>query len=87
MDPHFLFNSLEAIRMCAQLRRDNEVADALVALSSVLRMRINAGGKATIEQELSIVRNYVIVENIRFNNRIMLDVDVADALLAKQVPS
>ncbi|MGI5898911.1 MAG: sensor histidine kinase [Christensenellales bacterium] len=87
IDPHFLFNSLEAIRMSAQLARAQDVADALVALSSVLRVRINYDGMATLEQETYILRNYIFVENIRLENRVMLEIIADEGLEGSKMPS
>ena len=87
IDPHFLFNSLEAIRMSAQLANASDVADALVALSSVLRVRINHGGFTTLKQEIFILRNYVQVENFRLGSRVMLEIIASARLMEASMPS
>jgi two-component system sensor histidine kinase YesM len=76
LNPHFLFNALESIRMAATLGQNEQVADALLDLSRILRARLHSDEMITLESEIAIIRSYINVENIRFGGRIDLNVSI-----------
>lgn len=87
IEPHFLFNALNSIATLTS--EDPRRAEAaLLRLSELLRTVIDASRTQTIplEQELSIVRNYLEIERIRFEERLSYGFDVAPELLSVQVP-
>jgi len=87
MNPHFLFNSLEAIRMMAEMENDCKVTDALFSLSKVLKTRIKPDVFINIGEEISVIESFVHIENIRFNNKIQLIIDIDDSLRNLQIPA
>ena len=87
MDPHFLFNALEAIRMSVTLGYYDKVEEALVALSNILRVRLRSNTKNTIREELQVTREYVKVENLRYNDHILLQIQLDEQLSDREVPS
>jgi LytS/YehU family sensor histidine kinase len=89
LQPHFLFNSLNAIMA---LVRDAETARAVRALSllsDVLRATVNAGDRheSTLADELEFVRRYLEIERVRFGDRLHVTFDVPERLLAALVPT
>lgn len=89
LQPHFLFNSLNAIMA---LVRDQETAQAVRALSllsDVLRAAVNAGDThtTTLAQELDFVSRYLDIERIRFGDRLRVTVDVPSELRDTRVPT
>jgi two-component system LytT family sensor kinase len=88
LQPHFLFNSLNAIMA---LVRDQETAQAVRAvslLSEVLRTTVNVGDahSTTLRQELDFVRSYLEIERVRFGDRLRVTMDVPEDLLSTAVP-
>lgn len=88
LQPHFLFNSLNAV---AALVRDQDSAGAIRVvslLSDVLRATINdAGGHETrLASEVDFVRRYLDIERVRFGDRLRVDVDVPAPLADARVP-
>ena len=88
LQPHFLFNSLNAVMT---LVRDHESARAIQALSllsDVLRATVNAGDahETTLEAELDFVTRYLSIEQMRFGERLRVTIDVDDAHRDVQVP-
>jgi len=70
-NPHFLYNTLETIRMMAIGKKENEIASAVKMLSSLLRQSLSANEKnISLEKELELVRNYLAIQKLRFGNRI-----------------
>ncbi|MGG4142128.1 sensor histidine kinase [Paenibacillus algorifonticola] len=77
INPHFIYNTLETIRMRAELNDDEEVADMTFTLGKLLRYGVNHGEQtATIRKELDHLYNYMALQNMRFSNRYVLEVEV-----------
>lgn len=81
INPHFIYNTLESIRMTAELNDDVEAADMISILGKLLRYSTSdVNGRTTMKQELGYVRNYVELLNCRYPNRFLLEIDVPPAL-------
>ncbi|QMV40944.1 cache domain-containing sensor histidine kinase [Cohnella cholangitidis] len=77
--PHYLYNTLEVIRMNAVHNDDNEVADMILSLSNQLKYVIDYGEEwVTIRRELEHLKDYFYIIKVRFESRIELRCDVAD---------
>ncbi|MDR2981374.1 MAG: histidine kinase [Puniceicoccales bacterium] len=88
LQPHFLFNSLNAI---AELVHKNpEKADAmLVALSNFLRLTLDTAGEQEVplRRELEFAERYLEIEQVRFGERLQVLYEIAPETLAAPVPS
>jgi sensor histidine kinase YesM len=73
LNPHFLFNALNSVAELIHQDR-YKAEEAILKLSSFLRSSMNEQALISIERELSNVKDYVALENIRFNNKICLHV-------------
>lgn len=81
INPHFIYNTLESIRMTAEINDDTEAADMVSILGKLLRYSTgDVSGWATMKQELLYARNYVELLNCRYPGRFELTVDVPEAL-------
>ena len=75
INPHFLFNTLETIRMKAISASDKEVANMLKLLASLLRYNLSVRGKPVpLYNELEAIQNYLAIQHMRFGNRISYDI-------------
>jgi signal transduction histidine kinase len=89
LNPHFLFNTLNAISTLI-LDRDNSTANQCVTkLSAFLRHTLDQDPmkKVTLQQELAALDLYLQIEQLRFGSRLKLDWRVDDAALGALVPS
>lgn len=78
IDAHFLYNTLENIKMLAEIEDQRQISDALTSLGGMMRYNFKwAGEYVTLEQELRHIRNYIDVMNIRFDEPVRLDVQIA----------
>ncbi|WP_046504223.1 cache domain-containing sensor histidine kinase [Paenibacillus riograndensis] len=76
--PHYLYNTLEVIRMNAVDKEAGEVADMILALSNELKYVIDYGeDRASIRSELEHLQNYFYIISVRFENRYELVLDIA----------
>jgi len=89
LNPHFLFNTLNAVSTLI-LERDTERANAMVTrLSTFLRYSLDSDpiGKVTLDQEIAALRLYLDIEHVRFGERLRFEIDAtADARRAR-IPS
>ena len=87
MQPHFLFNTLNAIS--ALMHRDVEAAEQMVArLSDLLRLSLDtADQEIPLGRELDLLRPYLEIERIRFQDRLKVRVDVATDTRVALVPA
>jgi two-component system, LytTR family, sensor kinase len=87
LQPHFLFNSLNAVMALVRDRDTERALAALALLGDVLRATVNAGdaNEATLASELDFVRQYLRIEQMRFGDRLAVSFDTdsapADALV------
>ena len=72
INPHFLYNALETIRMKAVTTGDKEVANAIKILGKTLRYVLENTGTSytTLKKELDHIENYLAIQKLRFGKRI-----------------
>ena len=87
LNPHFLFNSLNSIRALVEIDPEQSKT-AITGLSTLLRSSINLGKKkiVNLEDEMELVKNYLELEKIRFEERLRIDYKIADNSLKCEIP-
>jgi len=90
INPHFLYNTLEAIRGDALSAGLDNIADITEALATFFRYTIsNMDNLVSLEEELGNAENYFAIQNYRFGDRIGMQVDIeagCDDCLDFQIP-
>ena len=89
LNPHFLFNTLNAISTLI-LEQDTELANRMVTkLSSFLRYSLDNDPmqKITLKQELAALQLYLDIEKVRFEERLNLELDISDEAQNALIPS
>lgn len=87
IQPHYLYNTLDVIRMTAITKDDAETAEMIDGLSGQLKYLMGrAKDMVTLQAEIDSVRNYFKIIKIRYENKIMLEVDVPEELMKLEVP-
>lgn len=87
LNPHFMFNSMNSIR--ALVDEDPNLAKkSITQLSNLLRSSLQLGNKRliTLQEEMTIVSDYLNLEKIRFEERLLIKIDVDADLLNYLVP-
>lgn len=87
LNPHFMFNALNSIR--ALIDEDPKLAeDSVTRFSSLLRNTLIAGKKEliTLEEEMSVVKNYLALEQIRYEERLQCTIDIPKANMHNKIP-
>jgi two-component system sensor histidine kinase YesM len=82
INPHFMYNTLESIRMMAELNDDERIADMISLLGQLLRYSISdLNTLVTVRQEIEHVQTYIEILNYRYPNRFELQIDLSDAMM------
>jgi len=87
INPHFIFNALNSIR--ALIDEDPRRArNAVTGLSNILRSSMQSEKIETVsfERELNIVKDYLALEYIRFEDRLKIEYDINEQTLNQPVP-
>ncbi len=88
INPHFLFNSLNAGVQLAEMEDDEKTAVFLGKMADFFRYNVKKGTEdARIEEELSIVENYIYILNVRFAGEIIFTKEVDEGALNFRMPS
>lgn len=84
--PHFLYNTLEVIRMAAFEQGDHKVADMIEALSSQMRYLIGTvEDEVPLKMEIELLSKYIWLINCRYEGRVSFEVD-ADGAQESLIP-
>lgn len=77
INPHFLYNTLETIRMKAIVNQQSEIADLAKMLAKIMRRNIQVGERlVTLDSELKLVEYYLKIQYYRFGDRIQSELTV-----------
>lgn len=84
INPHFLYNTLENIRMLARINKQPEIEDISVTLTKLLRRSLNVGQNLeTLMWEMEMIESYVKIQNYRFGERIRTEISYDKDLASK----
>lgn len=87
INPHFLFNALESIRMHSILRQEYETADMVEKLAIMERQNVDWGTDSVeIKREMEFVEAYLGLQKYRFGDRLSYELDVEQACKEIQIP-
>ncbi|MHA6530113.1 sensor histidine kinase [Paenibacillus sp. BAC0078] len=76
--PHFLYNTLETIRMLAESNNDKEVADISFWFGKLMRYSLSSEGDRTVlAREIETVIFYLNIHKMRLQHRLTYEIDVA----------
>ncbi len=87
INPHFIFNALNSIRALVD-ENPERARTAITELSNILRSSMQAEKLETVplERELNIVKDYLALEHIRFEDRLQIEYDIDEDTLDQPVP-
>lgn len=85
INPHFLYNTLDAIIWLAEDERTEEAVQMITALSRFFRIGISSGRNIiTVREEVEHAKNYLDIQKIRYKNRFTYEIEVDEDLLNVQ---
>lgn len=87
INPHFIFNSLNSIRALVD-ENPGRARTAITELSNILRSSMQAEKLETVplEKELNIVKDYLALEQMRFEERLKIKLEIDEDTLDQPIP-
>ncbi|MFH5182162.1 sensor histidine kinase [Paenibacillus sp. TAB 01] len=87
INPHFLYNTLESINWLAKANGQKQISSMVEALGFLLRSSISLKETLiTVQEELDIVTNYLIIQKYRFEDRLLFELDMPEEAKSAYLP-
>lgn len=86
INPHFMYNTLEFLRMYAVMENQNELADIIYEFSSLLRNNISDERETTLKQEVEFCRKYSYLCMVRYPKSIAYGFKIDPGLEEMHIP-
>ncbi|WP_164522825.1 sensor histidine kinase [Paenibacillus baekrokdamisoli] len=81
INPHFLYNTLDAIVWIARLKKQPEIERLISSLATFFRISLHKGDKfIPVEEEIRLVQSFVTVEQMRFPDKFEIEYEIPEAL-------
>lgn len=85
INPHFLYNTLDSLYFVAIMHGDDQMAEMVEALSNNFKLALNNGSKyITVADSVKWMQGYMKLQNMRYNNRFELFVDISREILQRE---
>lgn len=86
INPHFLYNTLDCINWMALKKEQYEISDMLGNLAQILRYGVGDINKeVSVYDEIQWLKKYISLQQIRFNNSFVLNLDVNENILGCRI--
>jgi two-component system sensor histidine kinase YesM len=86
INPHFLYNTLDCIRVIAYTSHVQEIVSITTAMAQMFRYAISKDNAVTVAEELGCISNYMNIIKVRYNNRFTLEKLIEERILAEKMP-
>lgn len=84
--PHFLYNTLDSIYWMARLKKTEEAAQMVLALSNTFKLSLNKGRETIpVYKELQHIEQYMTIQNIRYRGRFRYEVEVDSSVMRIEI--
>lgn len=85
INPHFLYNTLACIQGIAICNNEEEILKITKALSDIYRYILRVPDVVSLKAELDNIQNYLIIQKIRFGDRLQIKQDIRVDINDKQI--
>lgn len=86
INPHFLYNTLDCINSLVGLNKIKETQKTVIALANIMRMSIKGPNFLTIEDEINYIHEYIYIQKMRYQDRILFLVEIDKNLNKLVIP-
>ena len=69
INPHFLYNTLNAIHWMIRAKKNDDAGRMIVELGILLRASFDENPYTTVEQEISMLKSYIAIQRLRYEDR------------------
>ncbi|SFL92695.1 sensor histidine kinase [Pelosinus propionicus] len=85
-NPHFMFNVMETLRYVIAID-PNQASQMVVSFANLMRYSINYGSThVSLKTDISYVKDYLLLQKMRYNQRLEYNIEIEEALLQYKVP-
>lgn len=82
IDSHFIYNTLENIKMIAEIEEQYVISDSITSLGSMMRYNMKWNSEyTTLKDEINHIENYLSLMNMRFDNQIEVNLNIDEKLM------
>lgn len=85
MNPHFLYNTLECIRVIGTEYKSDEIEAITTSLAYILRYSIKGNDSVRITEEMECIRHYIQIIQIRFEDKILFESNIDERIGSKSI--
>ncbi|MFK7691976.1 sensor histidine kinase [Paenibacillus sp. HJGM_3] len=86
INPHFIHNTLDTVRWLARLKGQEQIEDLVSLLNKVLYYNMGKGGTATLGREIACLKDYVALQQIRYDFQFEVEIQTEDGLMDVPIP-
>ncbi|AEI44217.1 cache domain-containing sensor histidine kinase [Paenibacillus mucilaginosus] len=87
IDAHFLYNTLENLKMLAEIEGQYTISDSLTSLGGMMRYNLKwTSDYVRLADELQHIGNYIAIMNVRYDGKLRLELDIPPDYLEQKVP-
>lgn len=87
ISPHFLYNTLNSVKWIATMQQSDTIVEMTEALISMLRYTAKTDSRLVpIREELEHIDHYIVIQKVRYFNRIEFHSEIEPALAEQEIP-
>lgn len=86
INPHFLYNTLDTLKWYAAGTKEREMVRFITALNKLLLYNMSRDEGTTLEQELEAIRAYIVLQQLRYEIKFVVDTGKHPEILQTQMP-
>ncbi len=85
INPHFLYNTLDAIAWMAKIKKQRDIEKLVLALAKFFRISLHKGDKfITVHEEIELIQNFMQIELIRFPDKFTIEYEVDENVQSEE---
>lgn len=86
INPHFIYNTLDAIAWLAKLKKQHDIERLVMALATFFRISLHRGDKyVKVTEEIDLVKSFVAIEQVRFPGKFTVSYDIPAEILERKM--
>jgi two-component system sensor histidine kinase YesM len=86
IDAHFLYNTLENLKMLAEVEAQYTISDSLTSLGALMRYSLKwSNDHVRLRDEIQHIQNYIAIMNIRYDDKLELKLDIPEGYQEQEV--
>ena len=87
INPHFIRNTLNSIRLSAEMSEAPMVADQIQSFTKLIDYIFHAEEMCRVSDEIAYLQEYMKLQNLRYQNKFVFTTDIDDRLMSLKIPT